>query len=120
MNGDEQSMGTFGQKDLSERAKVIISTWACKKESKDKYHGQLNAWGFKQIAGKKFNPTSTTAPVTSDASIRIFLVLMLLANLMARIYDIKGAFLKEKFEDSEGIFMKVPQSMKEFDSTEAT
>ena len=30
---------------------------------------------------------------------------------MARIYDVKGAFLKGKFEDSKDIFMEVPQGM---------
>ena len=36
---------------------------------------------------------------------------MLLANWMARIYDMKGELLKGTFEDSGEIFMKVPQGM---------
>ena len=70
-----------------------------------------DARGFEWIAGKHFDPTSTAAPVTNDTTIRIVLVLMLLADWMARMYDVKGAFLKGKFEDSEEIFMEVPQGI---------
>ena len=82
------------KKDLPEGVRVITSTWACKKKSNGTYHGRLNARDFEQIAGKHFDPISTAAPVTNDTTIRIVLVLMLLANWMARIYNVKGAFLK--------------------------
>ena len=65
-----------------------------------------------QVTGKHFNPTSTAAPVTSNTSIRIVLVLMLLVDWMIRIYDMKGTFLKGEFEDGKEIFMEVLQSMK--------
>ena len=91
--------------------KVITSTWACKNKSNGTYHSQLDAKGFKQVAGKHFNPTSTAVPVTNDTTIRIVLVLMLLTDWMAIIYDEKGVFLKRKFDDSKEIFMEVPQCM---------
>ena len=94
--------------DLPEGGKVVTSTWACKKKSNDTYYGQLNARRFKLVAGKHFNPTSTAAPVTNDTTIRIVLV----ADWTARIYFIKGAFLKGKFEVREEIFMEVPQCIK--------
>ena len=53
-------------KDLLEREKVITATWAARR--------------FEQIAGKHFDSTLTAAPVTTDTTIRIVLVLMLLAN----------------------------------------
>ena len=62
---------SLGKKDLSEGEKVITLTWACKKKSNSTYCGQLNAKGFKQVAGKHFDPTSTTAAVTNDTTIRI-------------------------------------------------
>ena len=68
------------KKDLLERAKVITSTGACKKKSKGTYHGRLNAWGFKQVAGKYFNPMSTAAPVTNNTTNRTVLILMVLAD----------------------------------------
>ena len=36
---------------------------------------------------------------------------LLLADWMARIYDVKGAFMKGKFQEGEEIFMEVPQGM---------
>ena len=104
-------MGTFGQKDLPNGANVITSTWAYKKKSNGTYHGRLNARGFEQIAGKHFISTSIADPVTNDTTIIIVLVFMLLANWMARIHDVKGAFLKGKFEDDEENFMEVSQDM---------
>ena len=72
----------------------LISTSACKRKSNSRYHGQLNAKGFKQIAGKHFDRTSTVAPVTNDTTITIVLVLLLLAHWTERRYHIKGSFLK--------------------------
>ena len=63
------------------------------------------------MAGKHFDPTSTAAPVTNYTTIRIVLVITLLAVWMARIYNVKGMFLKGKFDDGEEIFMEVPQGM---------
>ena len=77
----------------------LAITWACKKNSNSTYHGKLNARGFEQIAGRHFDPTSIDAPLSNDTTIRIVLVLMLLANCMPRIYDVNGAFLMEKVED---------------------
>ena len=99
------------KKDLLEGAKVKTLTWACEKKSNGTYCDQLNARGFEQIAGKHFDPTSTAVPLTNNTTISIVLVLMLLEDWTARIYDVKGAFLKEKFEDGEEIFMEVPQDM---------
>ena len=98
------------KKDLPKGTKVIISTWVCKK-SNGTYPGQLNARGFEQVAGKHFDPTSITDPVTNNTTIGIVLILMLLADWMARIYGIKGAFLKGKFEHGKEICMEVPQGM---------
>ena len=45
----------------------------------------------------------------NDTTIRIVLVLMLLADWTERKYDVKGAFLKEKLEEGKKNFMEVPQ-----------
>ena len=47
----------------------------------------------------------------NHTTIRIVLVFMLLADWTARIYDVKGAFLKGKLEGSEEIFMEVQQGL---------
>ena len=44
-------------------------------------------------------------------TIRIVLVLFLLADWMARIFDMKGAFLKKNIENGEEIFMEVLQGI---------
>ena len=95
------------KKDLLEGAKIITSTWTCKKKSNGIYHDRLNSRGFEQIAGKHFDPSSTAVPVTKDMTIRAVPVLMMLENWITRMY----VLLKGNFEDGEEIFMKVPQSM---------
>ena len=90
------------KEDLPKGAKVMTSTWACKKKCNGIYRGGLNASVFEQIVGKHF-----------DTTIRIMLVLMLLADWMVRIYDVKGAFLKGNFEDGKEVFMEVPQGMEQ-------
>ena len=53
------------------------------------------------MAGKHFNLMSSAAPMTNDTTIKIVLVLMLIGDLKAGIYDVKGMFLKGNFEDGE-------------------
>ena len=59
-----------------------------------------------QIARKHFDPTTTFAPVTNNTTIRTILVLMLLSDWMARTNNIKGAFLKGKFENGKKFLCK--------------
>ena len=47
----------------------------------------------------------------NGTTIGIVLLLMLLADWTERIYGIKGAFLKGKFEEGEEIFIELPQGM---------
>jgi hypothetical protein len=47
--------------------------------------------------------------VTNSATIRIVLMLMIMANMLAHVVDVKEAFLHGEFEDGEIIHMKVPQ-----------
>ena len=100
------------EKDSLERAKVIKSTWACKKKSNSTYHGRLNARGFEQVAGKHFNPMSTAAPVMNDKTIRIVLILMLLVDWMARIYNVKGIVLKGKLASCIILLVKAVRDKK--------
>ena len=78
--------------------KVIDSTWACKLKSNGKKRGRLNARGFKQVDGESYDSSSIHAPVTKNGTIRVFLVLMLLAGWVAHTVDVKGSFLHEEFE----------------------
>ena len=83
-NEHKQSMEAFGQKGFTGGSEVITSTLACKKKTNGTYHGSLNARIFMQVAGKLFDLISTAAPVMNDTTIKIVLVLMLLAHWTGR------------------------------------
>ena len=97
--------------DLPPGVKPIDSTWACKKKSNGKLRGRLNARGFKQKEGVHYDGDSISAPVTNEVTIRILLVLMVMAGMVmvGRVVDVQGAFLHGEFEDGETIYMEVPQ-----------
>ncbi len=82
---------TVFKKDLSPGTKVIDSVWAMKKKSNETLCRRLNARGFKQVEGQHYNSMTISLPVTNAATIRIVLVLMVMANMMAHIVDVKGA-----------------------------
>jgi hypothetical protein len=69
----------------------------------------MNAKGFKQIKGQHYDGTTISSPVTSTATIRIVLTLVVMASMIAYVVDVKRAILHGVFEDVELIHMKVPQ-----------
>ena len=97
------------RKDLQAGTKIIDSVWAMKKKSNGTLRGRMNARGFKQVEGQHFDGTTISSPVTNSATIRIVLTLMIMANMLAHVVDVKGAFLHGEFEDGEIIHMKIPQ-----------
>ncbi len=99
---------------LPKDTKVIDSTWACKKKSTKKLNGCLNARGFEQVEGVRYDRTSTHAPVINAGTIQIMLILMIMADWQDQIVDVKGVFLHGEFEDSEVIYMKVPRGFEKF------
>ncbi len=95
--------------DLQVGTKIIDSAWAMKKKSNGTLHGRMNARGFKQIEGQHYDGTTISSPVTNSATIRIVLMFMIMASMLAHVVDVKGAFLHGEFEDGEIIHMKIPQ-----------
>ncbi len=95
------------KKDLPPETKIIDSVWAMKKKSNGTLCGRLNARGFKQIEGQHYNGMTISSPVTNSATIRIVLVLMVMASMIAHIVDVKGAFLHGEFEDGEKVHMAI-------------
>jgi hypothetical protein len=55
-----------------------------------------------------------SSPVTNSATIRIVLVLMVMADMIAHVVDVKGAFLHGEFEDGEKIYMKIPKGFEKY------
>ena len=80
-----------------------------KKKSNGAYRARLNGRGYEQIDGEHYDGTSIASPVTNDATIRITMVLMLLATWSAQIVDVKGAFLHGNLDDGEKIYMEIPE-----------
>jgi hypothetical protein len=70
-----------------------------KKKLNGTYRARLNARGFKQVAGKHYDATAIAAPVTSDTTIHIVLMLLLMANWYGELLDVEGAFPHGEFEE---------------------
>jgi hypothetical protein len=94
---------------LSPGTKIIDSVWVTKKKSNGTLPGRMNARGFKQVKGQHYNGTTISSPVTNSTTIRIVLVLMVIADMIAHVVDVKRAFLHGEFEDSKKIHMKIPK-----------
>ena len=100
-------------KDVKPGTKIITSTWAMKKKASGRYRARLNARGFEQQEGVHYDPEQISSPVTNDATIRIVLVLMIMAYWASYLGDVYGAFLMGKFEEEEELLMEIPR---EFES----
>ena len=97
-------------KDVPAGAKVITSTWAMKKKANGTYCSILDASEFQQMEGVHYDAADIASPVTNDMSIRIMMVLALMAGWIAKIIDVKGAFLHEYFDEgTEPLYMAVPE-----------
>jgi hypothetical protein len=53
--------------------------------------GQMNARGFKQVEGQHYDDKTISSPITNSATIRIMLTLMIMAEMLAHVVDVKGA-----------------------------
>ena len=60
--------------------KVIDSTWARKLKSNGTKRGRLNAHAFKQVDGQSYDSANIHAPITNNVTVRLVLVLMLMAG----------------------------------------
>ena len=87
---------------------------ACKLKSNGKKCGRLNAHGFKQVNGQSYDSVNIHALVTNNVTVRLVLVLMLMAGWVARIISVKGAGLYGNFEKGEKVHMKVPEGWESF------
>lgn len=94
--------------------KIITSTWAMKKKSKGVYRARLAARGFEQQEGIHYDSTNTSSPVVNDITIRVFLILAIMAKWHVEVVDVKGAFLHGEFEDGEIIHMEIPKGFERF------
>ena len=91
--------------------KTITTTWANKLKSNGTKRGRCNVRGFEQEPDVHYNADEKAAPVANMTSIRIVLTLVIACILWKmRLLDVKGAFLKGKFEARDKpMALEVPQ-----------
>ena len=99
--------------DVPEGSKIITSTWAMKKKANGTYRARLNARGFQQVEGVHYDGNSISAPVASDITIRVVLVLMIMAGWIGEVLDVKGAFLHGDIDKNQRVYMEVPEGFEE-------
>ena len=63
---------------------------------------------------QNFDKTAIASPVANETTIRIVLILMVMAGWHAEMLDVKGAFLYGKFEDEGKVYIEVPQGFEKF------
>ena len=72
-----------------------------KKKSNGTYQARLNARGYEQAEGLHYNAANIVLLVTNDMCIRVFMVVSMMAGHIAKIVDMKGAFLHGEFDEVE-------------------
>jgi hypothetical protein len=95
-------------------AKFLSSTWAMKKKANGTFRARLNMRGYEQEDGEHYDSASIASPVTNDITIRMMLVLMLMAGWTGYLVDVKGAFLHGEFENNEEIYTKIPEGFEKY------
>ena len=100
--------------DIPEWATVLTTTWAMKKKANGTYRARMVARGFEQIDGEHYDKDDTSSPVVSEITIRICLVLMLMAGYYAEVIDVCGAFLLGTFDPQHKMWIEVPQGFEKF------
>ena len=82
------------RKDVPKNAKILTSTWLCKIKSNRTKLARINGRGYKQVDGIHYNSSSISSLVTNKVSVRIVMMLAIMARWIGIISNVKGAFLK--------------------------
>eukprot|EP00957_Ditylum_brightwellii_P160041 12182554-Ditylum_brightwellii.AAC.1 len=75
--------------EVPEDAKVLTSMWAMKPKPNGIKRARLNARGFDQQEGLHYLAKFLSAPVVCDITIRIVMVLIIMASWATALLDIK-------------------------------
>ena len=86
---------------LPANRKGIGTKWVFKEKKNGVFRARLVAKGYDQIAGIDFQ--YNFAPVTSEVTLRILLVMWIVNDLFAEIADVQTAFLHGDLEEEIGI-----------------
>lgn len=99
-----------GVNTLPPNRKGIGTKWVFKKKKNGVYRARLVVKGYDQIAGIDFQ--YNFAPVTSEVTLRILLIIWVIEDYFGEVADVQTAFLHGELE--EEIFIKIPSGYKEF------
>ena len=100
--------------EVPEGSKILSSTWSMKKKPNGDHRARLVARGFEQVEGDHYKADELAAPVVNDMTIRIVLILMVMARYCGELMDVRGAFLLGEFGKEEKLYMEVPQGFEKF------
>ena len=100
--------------EVPEGSKILTSTWSMKKKPNGTKRARLVARGYEQEDGSHYKSDETAAPVVNDMTIKIVLILMIMARFCAELVDVRGAFLLGEFGNEEHIYMEVPEGFERF------
>jgi len=111
---DHKVWKSVPKKDVPENAKIFTATWAMKKKANRTYKAKLTAHGFEQATGVHYNENDISSPVVHDISVRMVLILSMMAGWYRALMDVSGAFLNGRSENGEQIYVEVPQGFERF------
>lgn len=96
--------------DIPKDRRLIGSKWVFKIKNNGVYRARLVALGYSQIPGVDY--TENYAPVLTDTTFRVLLILWLTNNWDSEIVDVETAFLYGQLDQE--IFMKCPEGLGQF------
>jgi hypothetical protein len=99
-----------GLNHLPANRKGIGTKWVFKEKKNGVFRARLVAKGYDQIAGIDFQ--YNFAPVTSEVTLRIMLIIWTLNNYYAEIADVQTAFLHGELE--EDLYITIPSGYNEY------
>ena len=99
---------------LPKGTKVLTSTWAMKKKANGTLRARINARGYEQVDGVHYDEDDKAAPVASEITIRVAMVLMLMADMCAELIDVNSAFLYGMFKPQHKLHMEIPKGFQRF------
>jgi hypothetical protein len=67
-----------------------------------------------RVDGEHNDENTKAAPVVSEATIYIVLILWIMANRYAEVMNVRGAFLHGEFEEGQTMYIYLPQGFEEY------
>ena len=82
-----------------------------KKKGNGRLRARINGRGYEHIDGIYYESNDIHVPVTNNTTVRVVMVLALMAGWLGLIADVHGVFLKGEvyFQGKESMYFKVPQ-----------